>query len=133
MLKKIAILLEMIKFKLTIFAMPFAFTGAFLAADGVPALLQVFWIVLAMVGARTAAMGFNRIVDARFDGANPRTENRALPAGEVKMGEAWAMVIGAALLFFLACFMLNTLTLSLSPLARGLTLVYSFSLAAGWR
>lgn len=127
MLKKIVILLEMIKFKLTIFAMPFAFTGAFLAADGVPALYLVFWIVLAMVGARTAAMGFNRIVDARFDGANPRTENRALPAGEVKITEAWAMVIGAALLFFFACSMLNTLTLALSPLALGLTLLYSYT------
>ncbi|RZW24435.1 MAG: 4-hydroxybenzoate octaprenyltransferase, partial [Desulfobulbaceae bacterium] len=71
--RKISVLLEMIKFKLTIFAMPFAFTGAFLAADGVPDLLVFMWIILAMVGARTSAMGFNRIIDWKFDAANPRT------------------------------------------------------------
>lgn len=127
MLRKIAILLEMIKFKLTIFAMPFAFTGAFLAARGIPQLRVLFWVIVAMVGARTAAMGFNRIVDARFDGANPRTEKRALPAGEVGMGEAWIMVILAGLLFFTACYNLNTLTLLLSPIALGLTLFYSYT------
>jgi len=127
MIQKIAILLEMIKFKLTIFAMPFAFTGAFLAARGIPELSVFLWIVVAMVGARTAAMGFNRIVDARFDGANPRTETRALPAGEVRMGEAWAMVASAGLLFFFACYQLNPLTLLLSPFALALTLFYSYT------
>lgn len=127
MLKKIGILLEMIKFKLTIFAMPFAFTGAFLAARGVPELSVFFWIILAMVGARTCAMGFNRIVDWKFDGANPRTEGRALPAGEVSIQEAWLMVIVAALLFFFACYNLNTLTLLLSPVALSLTLFYSYT------
>lgn len=127
MIQKIAILLEMIKFKLTIFAMPFAFTGAFLAARGIPELSMFLWIVVAMVGARTAAMGFNRIVDARFDGANPRTEKRALPAGEVRMGEAWAMVVSAGLLFFVACYQLNPLTLLLSPFALALTLFYSYT------
>jgi 4-hydroxybenzoate polyprenyltransferase len=127
MLKKIGILLEMIKFKLTIFAMPFAFTGAFLAGRGVPKLSVFFWIILAMVGARTCAMGFNRIVDARFDGANPRTVDRALPAGEVSMKEAWAMVILAAVLFFFACYNLNTMTLLLSPVALFLTLFYSYT------
>lgn len=127
MLKKIGILLEMIKFKLTIFAMPFAFTGAFLGARGVPELRVFFWIILAMVGARTCAMGFNRIADVRFDGANPRTEARALPAGEVSMKEAWAMVILAGLLFFFACYSLNPLTLKLSPLALSLTLLYSYT------
>ena len=127
MLKKIGILLEMIKFKLTIFAMPFAFTGAFLAARGVPELKIIFLIILAMVGARTCAMGFNRIVDWKYDGANPRTEARALPAGEVKMAEAWAMVVLAGLLFFTACYTINALTLLLSPVALFLTLFYSYT------
>ena len=127
MFKKIAILLEMIKFKLTIFAMPFAFIGAFLAARGLPKADVFVWIILAMVGARTCAMGFNRIVDSTFDGANPRTEKRALPAGEVSMKEAWAMVIIAGLLFFFACYSLNALTLMLSPIALFLTLFYSYT------
>ena len=127
MIKKVAILLEMIKFKLTIFAMPFAFMGAFLAAGGVPAWSDFFWIIVAMVGARTSAMGFNRIVDRKFDHANPRTADRAIPAGEVKLVEAWVMVIAAALLFFLACYNLNTLTLALAPLALSLTWFYSLT------
>ena len=127
MLKKIAILAEMIKFKLTIFAMPFAFTGAFLAADGVPEYRVFLWIIVAMIGARTSAMGFNRIVDWRFDRDNPRTADRAIPAGEVKLVEAWAMVVIAALVFFFACYSLNRLTLYLAPLALSLTWLYSYT------
>ena len=127
MLRKIGILLEMIKFKLTIFALPFAFTGAFLAARGVPKGAVIFWVILAMVGARTCAMGFNRIVDAKFDGANPRTADRAIPAGEVKMGEAWSMVILAGIFFFFACYRLNRLTMMLAPFALSLTLLYSLT------
>ena len=126
-LHKISILLEMIKFKLTIFAMPFAFTGAFLAAGGVPELMVFLWIIMAMIGARTAAMGFNRIVDWKFDADNPRTANRAIPAGDVRIGEAWAMVVLSAVLFFFACYQLNGLTLLLSPFALGLTLFYSLT------
>lgn len=126
-IRKILVLLEMIKFKLTIFAMPFAFTGAFLAADGIPDLPVFSWIMLAMIGARTSAMGFNRIIDWKFDAANPRTRNRAIPAGEVNAGEAWMMVILAALLFFFSCYQLNELTLLLSPLALGLTFFYSLT------
>jgi 4-hydroxybenzoate polyprenyltransferase len=125
--KKISILLEMIKFKLTVFALPFAFIGAFLAARGIPEIKVFFWIILAMVGARTCAMGFNRIVDRKFDKANPRTAARAIPAGEVRLSEAWAMVLVAGALFFFACFNLNPLTLLLSPLALGLTLFYSLT------
>jgi len=126
-LKKIIILLEMIQFKLTIFAMPFAFTGAFLAGRGMPKWSVLLWVVLAMVGARTCAMGFNRIVDRKFDQSNPRTALRAIPAGAVKPWEAWAMVILAAVLFFFSCLQLNTLTLQLSPFALGLTLFYSLT------
>lgn len=117
----------MIQFKLTVFALPFAFTGSFLAARGIPAGKTVFLILLAMVGARTCAMGFNRIADRSFDGNNPRTSTRALPAGDVKLWEAWALVIVSGIVFFSACFALNPLTLKLSPLALSLTLFYSLT------
>jgi 4-hydroxybenzoate polyprenyltransferase len=127
MFEKIGILLEMIKFKLTIFAMPFAFMGAFLAAGGLPQLSVFIWIIVAMIGARTCAMGFNRIVDRKYDGANPRTADRAIPAGQVRLIEAWSMVVLSGALFFFACFMLNTLTLQLAPVALSLTLFYSLT------
>lgn len=126
-IQKIATLLEMIKFKLTVFAMPFAFMGAFLAAGGIPDGTVILWVIIAMVGARTAAMGFNRIVDRKFDGANPRTADRAIPSGQVKTAEAWGMVIVAACVFFAACYNLNNLTLLLSPLALALTFFYSLT------
>lgn len=132
MIRKLKILLEMIKFEHTVFALPFALMGAFLAAGGVPGAAVFGWIVLAMVGARTSAMGFNRIVDRKFDRANPRTVARALPAGEVRLWEAWLMVVAAALLFFLACANLNRLTLLISPLALGLTFFYSLTKRFTW-
>jgi 4-hydroxybenzoate polyprenyltransferase len=104
MLKKIAILLEMIKFEHTVFALPFALMGAFLGKRGIPAAATFGWVVLAMVGARTCAMGFNRIVDRKFDEKNPRTADRALPASAVKLWEAWLMVVLAGALFFFACY-----------------------------
>jgi 4-hydroxybenzoate polyprenyltransferase len=132
MLNKIQILLEMIKFRHTVFALPFALMGAFLAARGIPPLKVFFWVILAMVGARTAAMTFNRIVDHRFDAANPRTSSRALPAGQVSLKESWLMVIAASALFFLACWMLNPLALILSPFALGLTFFYSLTKRFTW-
>ena len=132
MLQKIKILLEMIKFEHTVFAMPFALIGAFLAAGGVPDARIFVWVVLAMVGARTAAMGFNRIVDRKFDAVNPRTAERAIPAGLVSAVEAWIMVIVASLLFFFACSMLNRLTLLLAPFALALTFFYSLTKRFTW-
>lgn len=132
MFQKLSILLEMIKFKLTVFALPFAFMGAWLGAGGVPELQIFLWVILAMVGARTCAMGFNRIVDARFDGANPRTAKRALPAGSVKMVEAWAFILVSGGLFFLACYNLNVLTMQLAPVALTLTLFYSYTKRFTW-
>jgi len=129
---KISILLEMIKFKHTVFALPFALMGAFLAGGGVPGFTVFFWVVLAMVGARTSAMGFNRIVDRRFDAANPRTADRALPAGSVTLVESWLMVLLAAMLFFLSCYMLNPLALALAPVALSLTLFYSLTKRFTW-
>jgi len=132
MLQKIATLLEMIKFKHTVFALPFALMGAFLGAGGVPDGRVFMWVVLAMAGARTCAMGFNRIADVEFDRKNPRTAGRALPAGAVSMAEAWGMVLLSGALFFLACYNLNELTLKLSPLALALTLAYSLTKRFTW-
>lgn len=132
MFKKIAILLEMIKFEHTVFALPFAFMGAFLAARGVPAVAIFGWVILAMVGARTCAMGFNRIVDRRFDAANPRTADRALPAATAHLWEAWTMVVMSGALFFFACYNLNRLTLILAPFALSLTLIYSLTKRFTW-
>lgn len=124
-IKKISTLLEMIQFKLTLFALPFALTGAFLASRGFPEFTTLCWVILAMVGARTSAMGFNRIIDYKFDKENPRTATRAIPAGKVSLFEAWAMVAVASGIFFFACYNLNQLTLILAPFALGLTLFYS--------
>ncbi len=132
MISKIQTLLEMIKFKHTVFAMPFALMGAFLAGRGVPSLNVFFWVVLAMVGARTSAMGFNRIVDRKFDAANPRTAKRALPTGDVSLVESWMMVILSACLFFFACYMLNMLALYIAPFALSLILFYSLTKRFTW-
>jgi len=132
MLAKIRILLEMIKFEHTVFALPFALLGGFLAVGGIPEPPVLGWIILAMAGARTSAMGFNRIADRHFDRANPRTAGRALPAGAVRLWEAWAMVLIAAALFFFACARLNRLTLLISPFALGLTFFYSLTKRFTW-
>jgi len=132
MFQKLKVMLEMIKFKHTVFAMPFALMGAFLAARGVPSLNVFFWVVIAMVGARTAAMTFNRIVDRRFDAANPRTAQRAIPAGEVSMSESWLMVVFSSALFFFACWMLNSMALIIAPFALSLTFIYSLTKRFTW-
>lgn len=117
----------MIKIEHTLFALPFAFLGAVLAANGVPTPRQIFWIIVAMVGARSAAMAFNRLADRSIDARNPRTASRALPAGLLSAGFVWAFIIVSAALFLLAAAMLNRLTLILSPMALGSVLFYSFT------
>src|ERR1700685_2074493 len=102
---RVRIVLEMIKFEHSIFALPFALVGALLAAragGGLPAWRQIAWIVVAMVGARSAAMTINRIADLEFDRRNPRTANRALPAGELSVAFAWAFTILSSALLVLA-------------------------------
>jgi 4-hydroxybenzoate polyprenyltransferase len=116
----------MIKFAHTIFALPFAFTGAVLAARGLPSLYQTFWIVMAMVGARTAAMGLNRIIDAEIDAKNPRTENRAIPAGLIGKGTVFVFVIIGVLFLLYAALMLNPLCLYMSPLILFFLVLYSY-------
>lgn len=117
----------MIKFEHTLFALPFAFLGAILAAEGLPSISQIIWITLAMVGARSAAMTFNRIIDIDFDAANPRTANRELPSGKLSIGFAWAFLFVSIALFVLAAYSLNWLTFALSPVALLSVLGYSYA------
>lgn len=127
---KLITLLEMIKFSHTVFAFPFALMGvvlASLASGQAPGFGQVFWICIAMVGARTAAMGLNRLIDARIDAANPRTAERHIPSGQVKYVEAVAFILVALLVFFLAVWMLNPLCFKLAPVAVGLFVLYAYA------
>jgi 4-hydroxybenzoate polyprenyltransferase len=119
--------LEMIKFEHTLFALPFAFLGMLLAAEGWPSWPTVGWIVVAMVGARSAAMGFNRLVDRRIDAENPRTADRALPAGLVSSGFVMAFVLASCLVLTVAAWALNPLALELAPLAIAIVLGYSYT------
>jgi 4-hydroxybenzoate polyprenyltransferase len=127
LLRNIRVTLEMIKIEHTLFALPFAFLGAVLAANGLPSLEQIIWITLAMVGARSTAMAFNRIADREYDALNPRTSSRALPAGLLSVGFVAAFTVISATLFFIAAAMLNRLTLMLAPVALASVLLYSFS------
>jgi 4-hydroxybenzoate polyprenyltransferase len=127
MLNKIKIILEMIKFEHTIFALPFAFTGALLAARGLPAWSTVFWIAVAMVGARSAAMGFNRWADRGFDAKNPRTSTRALPKGLVTPAQVVVFTAVSSALLVFAAYRLNTLSFVLSPVALAIVFFYSYT------
>lgn len=125
-LSRIAVFLEMIKFSHTIFALPFALSGALLAAGGLPSGRQIFWIVLAMAGARTAAMGLNRLIDAEIDARNPRTASRAIPAGLISKGMTLVFILISLALLMLAASQLNRLCLLLSPLALFFLVLYSY-------
>ena len=131
MASRIKTVLEMIKFEHSVFALPFALTGALLAArwtrHGWPSLRQILWIVVAMVAARSAAMTMNRIVDLRFDRENPRTKQRALPTGALTPQFAWLFTIVAVAIFFIAAWRLNPLALRLAPLAIAILFFYSFT------
>jgi 4-hydroxybenzoate polyprenyltransferase len=125
--KNIRTTLEMIKIEHTLFALPFAFLGAVLAAGGLPTAGQMLWITVAMVGARSCAMAFNRIADREIDARNPRTEGRAIPSGALSVGFVWAFTLFSAAVFFLAAAMLNRLTLVLAPVALCSILLYSYT------
>ena len=126
-IKNTRLTLEMIKIEHTLFALPFAFLGAVIAANGLPSAWQILWIVLAMVGARSAAMAFNRIADRSFDAKNPRTATRAIPAGLLSVGFVSLFTIASSALFVLASAMLNRLTLLLAPVALACVLLYSLT------
>ena len=132
-INRLRITLEMIKIEHTLFALPFAFLGAALAARDVPPqpasfwVSKLLWITVAMIGARSAAMTFNRIADRGIDAANPRTAARALPAGLLDMRFAVVFTIVSVAVFLLAASQLNRLTLILSPIAVGSVLLYSYT------
>ena len=117
----------MIKWEHSIFALPFALSGAMLAAGGLPTLHQLTWIVIAMISARSAAMAFNRVADAAIDAANPRTRTRALPAGTLTPTFVTTFVVVSCAIFVFAAAQLNHLTLILSPVALAIVLLYSYT------
>jgi 4-hydroxybenzoate polyprenyltransferase len=130
--KRLRLTLDMIKFEHSVFALPFALTGALLAfREGGYQVAEIWgklgWIVVAMVGARSAAMAFNRLVDARIDARNPRTSMRHLPAGLLSQGFGWAFVAVSSLVFLVAAWALNPLCLMLAPLALAIVFFYSFT------
>lgn len=125
-MQKLGVLLEMIKFQHTIFAIPFALTGMVLAARGLPEPRIIFWILACCVFARTAAMCFNRWADAEIDARNPRTSSRAIPAGQMNKGIVLALAVLCSGLFIGCAGMLNRLALLLSPLALVVLLGYSY-------
>lgn len=126
-MNRLVVVLEMIKFEHTVFALPFAFLGAFLASRGFPGWAKTFWIIVAMAGARSAAMAFNRLVDRAHDELNPRTSMRALPGRLLTPRFVTAFVLASSFLFFLAAWMLNSLAFFLSPFALAMVFFYSYS------
>jgi 4-hydroxybenzoate polyprenyltransferase len=127
LISNIKITLEMIKWEHSIFALPFALSGAMLAAGGMPTTAQLGWIVLCMVSARSAAMAFNRLADAQIDAANPRTATRAIPAGVLSHRFVGVFVLVSCAIFVIAAGQLNRLTLLLSPVALSVILLYSYT------
>ncbi len=128
--RRIRTVLEMIKFEHSVFALPFALVGALLAARAAGTLLtwrQILWIVVAMVGARSAAMTMNRIADVEYDRRNPRTSNRALPKGELSLAFAWGFTAVSSAVLIFAAWRLNPLAFKLSPLALGILFFYSYT------
>ncbi|MBN8704653.1 MAG: UbiA family prenyltransferase [Bacteroidetes bacterium] len=127
---------SLIKFSHTIFALPFALISLVLASYEIPFSLifgeKLLWIVLAMVGARSAAMGFNRVVDADFDKKNPRTSSREIPAGKITVQTAWVFILLASSLFVFSAWMLNELCFYLSPVALSVIFFYSLTKRFTW-
>ena len=123
---------ELVKFEHTVFALPFALVGCLMASGGHPTAGQVAWIILAMGGARTAGMALNRVIDLEYDALNPRTANRTLPAGRMRVGSALCITVAGLALLLLAASHLSPLALRLSPLAVGLLALYSFLKRFTW-
>lgn len=130
--QRVTLYLKMIKFSHSIFALPFAFTAAVMAASGLPPVRDIFWIVIAMAGARSGAMGFNRIIDREIDARNPRTTNREIPAGKIDLKSAVFFTLISFLIFIAAAYMLNPLCLRLSPLAIAIVVIYSYTKRYTW-
>ncbi len=129
---KVSDYLKLIKFSHSIFALPFAFTAALIAADGVPSFHQLFWITVAMVGGRSGAMGMNRIADRKIDALNPRTKDRELPRGVMKPLEAMVFTVIAFAVLLLAAYMLNPLCFKVSPFVLFVLFGYSYTKRFTW-
>lgn len=128
MMKRLSVYLSFVRFSHSVFALPFALAGALLAARENPVTWgKVAWILVAMVAARSAAMGFNRLVDARLDALNPRTAAREIPRGALSVFEATCFVVFSAVIFIGAAAMLNVVCLVLSPVALGIVFWYSLA------
>jgi len=123
---------ELVMFSHTLFSLPFALIAMIWAADGLPSAFTIFWILVALIGARNGANALNRIVDKDIDKKNPRTANRHLPKGLVKDSEVWGIVILCFLIFILASYNLNTLCFKLSPVALFLFIIYSYTKRFTW-
>ena len=119
--------LKMIKLEHSLFALPFAFVGMFLAANGMPSWNVILWVVVAMVGARSAAMGLNRYADAEIDARNPRTASREIPAGNISKKSTIFYIILSLAVYFLAALMLNRLTAILSPIPILIFILYAYA------
>lgn len=136
MWNKVKVFSEMIKFEHTLFALPFAFMGAVLGAvvmfDALPSWVEIGWIILAMVGARSAAMGLNRLIDKAIDLKNPRTANRALPAGLLSSLEVLLFIVASFALLFWASANLNPLAMKLLPVAVFMMVIYSYTKRFTW-
>lgn len=132
MLGRVSLYLRMIKFSHSVFALPFALTAAIIAARGLPPVEKLFWIVVAMVGARSGAMGLNRVIDRPIDALNPRTRGRELPSGKIKAREALLFSVISLCVLVLAAYMLNPLCLKLSPVAIAVIVVYSYTKRFTW-
>jgi 4-hydroxybenzoate polyprenyltransferase len=126
MLNSLRLILRMIKFEHTLFALPFALMSLLVASDGRPRLGVLFWVIVAMVGARSTAMAFNRLVDMHYDAANPRTVARELPAGLLSRGSVLLFTLATAALLVIAASQLNRVCLVLSPAALAVVYFYSF-------
>ncbi len=131
-INRVVLYLKMIKFSHSVFALPFAFTGAIMAASGIPYPAQVFWIVVAMVGARSGAMGLNRIIDRHIDKENPRTKNREIPSGKISVFDASVFTAASLLLLVAAAYKLNPLCFKLAPVAIIVLFLYSYTKRFTW-
>lgn len=126
-MKKVQALFEFIKFSHTVFALPFALISMLISAGGLPDIKTIFWILVAMVSARSTAMAFNRLIDRKTDGLNPRTMSRHLPTGKLRLWEVVIFVLLTAAIFIFSSSMLNRLALLLSPLALAIIYFYSWT------
>lgn len=131
-MKQVKAIFELIKFQHTIFILPFALISMLVCVDGLPSFSVIFWILVAMVSARSTGMAFNRVVDLRFDALNPRTQHWHLPARKVSLKLVWIFIVIMAIIFIFSAYMLNKLAFYLSPLALAILYFYSFTKRFTW-